>query len=98
MSTNLTLSGPGGSCCFARSEHLGSVAQTLARDEKRELHGTETVRGGSASPNGHPPDGQAATGTSSAGRPIDRNLPYPWKAWLWKALARWPPGFAKPSS
>jgi hypothetical protein len=40
-----------------------------------------TSRYGSASPNGTPDD-QAPTGTSGAGRPIDRNLPYPWKSWL----------------
>ena len=27
-------------------------------------------------------DGQAATGTSSVGRLIDRNLPYSWEPWL----------------
>jgi hypothetical protein len=42
-----------------------------------------TSKGGSASPSGNPPDGQAATGTTRGGRLIDRNLPYscvPWQS------------------
>ena len=50
--------------------------------------GNTDGEGGSASPNGNPPDDQAATGTSRGGRLIDRNLPYSCEPWRCDTQAR----------